>query len=147
MTDPVAQRLRRELATTLTRLRSLDVERDEAPGITGATAAEFVDSAQAIEQRELGQLAAMRLADRARRLRTALARVERGEYGICEQCGADIADARLAVLPDVTTCLGCQEWLERSLAPSVVTVRTTACGTGRLTAAGARARRRRGRGA
>ncbi len=51
--------------------------------------------------------------DRARRLRVALARAERGEYGVCEECGEDIGNRRLAALPDVVTCVGCQERRER----------------------------------
>jgi len=43
----------------------------------------------------------------------ALERVESGEYGRCETCGADIPDARLEVLPDARLCLKCQEDLEK----------------------------------
>ena len=43
-----------------------------------------------------------------------LPRFERGEYGVCEECGEDIARVRLAALPDVATCVGCQEKRERS---------------------------------
>jgi DnaK suppressor protein len=114
MTNPIARKLRRELASTLTRLRLVDVRHDDVPSLNGENPADLIDSAQAGEQRELGHLAATRLVDRARRLRAALARVERGEYGICEECGAGIADRRLAALPDVVTCLGCQERRESS---------------------------------
>lgn len=114
MTNPVARKLRRELATTLSRLRLHDVHHGDVPSATGDDAADLFDRAQAVEQRELGQLAAGRLVDRARRLRAALARVERGEYGICEECGKDIAPPRLAALPDVVTCLHCQRQRERS---------------------------------
>ena len=34
-----------------------------------------------------------------------------GAYGICEDCGKQIGDERLAVLPDATRCVACQaEW-------------------------------------
>ena len=112
MTNPIARKLRKELATTLTRLRLADVQPGDATSLSGQSSADFFDSAQAAEQRELGQLTATRLVDRARRLRTALVRAERGEYGICEECGEDIAGRRLAALPDVVTCLGCQEQRE-----------------------------------
>lgn len=115
MTNPIARKLRKELATTITRLRLVDVHPGgDSPGPSGVNPADLVDSAQAVEQRELGHLAAARLVDRARRLRAALARAERGEYGICEECGEDIANQRLAALPDVVTCLSCQEMRERS---------------------------------
>ena len=112
MTDPIARKLRRELATTLSRLRLVDVQPGDSTR-SGASPADLVDTAQALEQRELGHLAATRLVDRARRLRTALGRAERGEYGTCEECGEEIANRRLAALPDVATCLACQERRER----------------------------------
>jgi DnaK suppressor protein len=113
MTDPIARKLRRELATTLNRLRGVDLQPGDATHIAAGTPADLVDTAQAVEQRELGHLTATRLVDRARRLRTALVRAERGEYGICEECGEDISERRLAALPDVVTCLECQERRER----------------------------------
>lgn len=118
MTHPIARKLHGELATTLTRLRLLDGHQPDCRGLAGANAADLFDTAQAVEQRELGQLAASRLVDRARRLRAALMRVEDGEYGICEECGADIAHPRLIALPDAATCLGCQETRERSPHPA-----------------------------
>ena len=34
-----------------------------------------------------------------------------GAYGVCEDCGKQIGDERLAVLPDATRCVACQaEW-------------------------------------
>ncbi|MGH7325695.1 MAG: TraR/DksA family transcriptional regulator [Candidatus Rokuibacteriota bacterium] len=114
MTNPISRKLRKELATTLTRLRIADFNHGETSSLSGENPADLFDSAQAVEQRELGHLAATRLVDRARRLRAALARAERGEYGICEECGEDIAGRRLAALPDVVTCLDCQERRERS---------------------------------
>jgi len=39
----------------------------------------------------------------------ALARLDDGTYGRCEECGAPIDDARLAELPIVRTCGRCDE--------------------------------------
>jgi RNA polymerase-binding transcription factor DksA len=114
MTHPIAYRLRAELATTLTRLRRLDGHPGDMVGVAAEDPTDLIDNAQAAEQRELGHLAATRLTDRARRLRAALGRVERGEYGICEECGEDIAHTRLIALPDVGTCLACQQRRENS---------------------------------
>jgi DnaK suppressor protein len=113
MTDPIAETLRHELTTTLRRLQQLDIRRDEPAGVRNGVA-DLFDSAQAVEQRELGHLTATRLTDRARRLRAALDRLDRGEYGICEECGKRIGRGRLAAIPDVATCVGCQERRERS---------------------------------
>ncbi|MFN2165391.1 MAG: TraR/DksA family transcriptional regulator [Anaerolineae bacterium] len=39
----------------------------------------------------------------------ALARFDKGTYGICEHCGQDIDPARLEALPYATLCLRCQQ--------------------------------------
>lgn len=35
-------------------------------------------------------------------------RLERGAYGVCEDCGQRIAPERLEALPDATRCVTCQ---------------------------------------
>ncbi|MDA3629595.1 TraR/DksA C4-type zinc finger protein [Saccharopolyspora oryzae] len=37
----------------------------------------------------------------------AVAKLEKGTYGICERCGKDIAPERLEALPAATTCISC----------------------------------------
>jgi len=41
-------------------------------------------------------------------IREALGRIDAGEYGICEECGEDIALARLTAKPTATLCVQCQ---------------------------------------
>jgi DnaK suppressor protein len=38
----------------------------------------------------------------------ALARIERGDYGICEGCGVDIPVERLEAMPSASYCINCQ---------------------------------------
>ncbi len=40
-------------------------------------------------------------------IRAALARMDRGEYGMCVSCGEDISTERLDVLPFTPLCRGC----------------------------------------
>lgn len=54
-----------------------------------------------IEQAELAQI------------EKALALIEDGEYGKCEECGEPIASERLKALPFATTCVGCKRDQER----------------------------------
>ena len=42
-----------------------------------------------------------------RRIDAALARIEAGEYGECVQCGKQIAEKRLQLLPDTPFCANC----------------------------------------
>ena len=37
----------------------------------------------------------------------ALSRIEDGSYGICENCGEDIAEGRLEAIPEATRCVSC----------------------------------------
>lgn len=43
-----------------------------------------------------------------RELESALARIDRGTYGICERCGQLIEAERLEALPEVALCAGCK---------------------------------------
>lgn len=52
------------------------------------------------------------------RLEEALVRLETGSYGICEECGRKIDEARLRVAPYATCCLSCQEGREKTAAPA-----------------------------
>ena len=45
-------------------------------------------------------------------LRTALDRMESGEFGICDDCAAPIAFGRLKAYPMAIRCIGCQEQFE-----------------------------------
>jgi len=42
----------------------------------------------------------------------AILRLEEGAYGVCAECGTDIAEARLKALPFATLCRNCQELQE-----------------------------------
>ena len=42
---------------------------------------------------------------------SAQAKLSRGTYGICEECGCLIDPARLRVLPDATLCIKCKRVL------------------------------------
>lgn len=39
----------------------------------------------------------------------ALRKIGEGTYGICEECGEEISEKRLSVLPTATLCISCQE--------------------------------------
>jgi len=45
-------------------------------------------------------------------LDTALRRLDDGEYGLCEDCGAEIGPGRLRALPFAKRCLSCQQQAE-----------------------------------
>ena len=43
----------------------------------------------------------------------ALKRIQREEYGVCTECEEDINEKRLVAVPWATTCIACQEEVER----------------------------------
>lgn len=50
-----------------------------------------------------------RAEDRLRLIDEALARIDKGSYGICAECGDDIPLARLKALPFALFCVDCQQ--------------------------------------
>ncbi|NJQ06567.1 TraR/DksA C4-type zinc finger protein [Streptomyces lonarensis] len=48
-----------------------------------------------------------------RQTRRALARLEAGTYGVCENCGQPIGKARMQAFPRATLCVACKQRLER----------------------------------
>ncbi|MCC2617138.1 TraR/DksA C4-type zinc finger protein [Aestuariibacter halophilus] len=44
-----------------------------------------------------------------RAINQALQRIERGEFGICEDCGKDISPARLNIVPTAQQCRDCAD--------------------------------------
>jgi RNA polymerase-binding protein DksA len=49
-----------------------------------------------------------------RAVHAAIARLERGDYGICQSCGSEISAARLEALPQAAFCIDCQTRREKS---------------------------------
>lgn len=43
----------------------------------------------------------------------ALARVEEGDFGVCQECGEDIPLKRLNIIPWAAHCVACQEGLDQ----------------------------------
>jgi DnaK suppressor protein len=63
----------------------------------------------------------LRIRDRERKLiskiKSALERMDSGEFGICETCGDDIGEERLKARPVTTLCINCkkkQEAMEKA---------------------------------
>jgi DnaK suppressor protein len=54
----------------------------------------------------------LRIRDRERKLinkiKDALDRIDSGEFGVCEECGDEISEARLKVRPVTTLCINCK---------------------------------------
>ena len=113
--DAIRKRLEQELRSATARLRQMGVADtlEELRPVGESGFADEVDGIQANEWREIGYATRELLVDRVNRLSSALDRLDEGEYGTCVECGEEIAPARLRVMPEVETCVRCQEQLER----------------------------------
>ena len=48
-----------------------------------------------------------------KQVKAALKKVEHGEYGICEQCGQEILETRLEIMPYTEFCIQCLSEIEK----------------------------------
>jgi DnaK suppressor protein len=115
--DGIRKRLEQDLRTAVGRLRQVGgtAALEDLLGNSGVhwAYADEVDEIQANERREIGFATRELLVERVNRIAAALERLDAGEYGLCVECGEGIAPARLQVLPEVLTCVRCQDRLER----------------------------------
>ena len=113
----IQERLEEELKGVVSRLRRMDgaVALEDFPGVIGDNSpfADEVDEIQANEDREIGYATRTLLVERVHKLRNALEHVREGDYGTCVECGERIASARLRAVPEVETCVRCQDRIER----------------------------------
>ena len=115
--DEIKKRLESELSHTVSRIRRMGggVILEEFPGAGEHTPlADEVDLIQLNEDREMSFATRSMLVERANKLAEALERLRGGDYGTCQECEEPIAPARLRAMPEVTTCVRCQDRLERS---------------------------------
>jgi len=99
--DTRRSELEARLAELRARLVKIDAELDEPNSTTFSEAAiehetdEVLEDLGAAGQREIRMIEAV------------LLRLDRGEYGICVDCGDPISDERLDVLPHTPKCRNC----------------------------------------
>ncbi|HWN02441.1 MAG TPA: TraR/DksA C4-type zinc finger protein [Candidatus Dormibacteraeota bacterium] len=115
--DAIKYALQEQLEETIERLKGLGgavvfedypgAPEDDGQGDAGS------DGASIGGERELAFEVRGRLVERANRLAEALDRLRFGEYGTCQICGESIAAGRLRAIPEVTTCVACQDAQER----------------------------------
>ena len=115
----IETRLESELRQTVERLRQLGgaimIEDFPSPVLHNSSLSDAVDEIRVSEDREISLATRSLLVERANRLAEALERLRKGTYGVCEECGEPIAPARLEALPEVTTCVRCQDRIEREI--------------------------------
>ncbi|MEW6689819.1 MAG: TraR/DksA family transcriptional regulator [Pseudomonadota bacterium] len=93
-----------------------DVERsrEETFGELAGAVRDTGDEAAADLLADLDQAEVARDVRELRDLEAARSRLERGEYGICTDCGGEISFERLLAYPTAKRCLDCQRVHERT---------------------------------
>jgi DnaK suppressor protein len=81
--------------------------RDQDDEATPAPADEL-DAARTLAEVETHASLIEQTEDRIKQIDAAFRRLEQGRYGLCEDCGGEIALERLEALPFATRCVDCQ---------------------------------------
>jgi DnaK suppressor protein len=112
-------RIEKQRDEAITQLRDLGISPDTNGAATteaGNHPRDEGDHAQASERADLEFMTRERVAGRINSLTQALARLDAGTYGQCEECEQPIEPARLEAMPSAVRCLACQEKAERERA-------------------------------
>jgi DnaK suppressor protein len=82
-------------------------------GIAIEKTADALDEVQLAGERELAIRNLDRESNLLRNVRSALARIAEGSYGVCLHCEEDISPKRLNAVPWASYCIKCQEAADR----------------------------------
>ena len=88
--------------------------RDESYGAIAGPVTDLVDEAAADLLSDLDYAEVSRDLREIRALEAAQARLADGSYGVCADCGSEIAFARLRAYPTAERCVECQRIHERT---------------------------------
>jgi DnaK suppressor protein len=101
------EELKLELEQRLSDLQSRlsSIKRD----VTRSHSGDSAEQAQERENDEVVDAIGNETAQSIRVIQAALARIDDGTYGLCENCGEDIAPARLSAVPEATRCVNCAD--------------------------------------
>ena len=97
------EELEARLAALQTRL--LSIKKD----VTREHSGDSAEQAQERENDEVVDAIGNETAQSIRGITAALARIADGSYGICQDCGENISQPRLEILPEATCCVDCAD--------------------------------------
>ena len=92
--------------------------RDETYSAIAGPVVDTADEAVADLLSDLDNAETSRDLNELREIEAAQARLDAGDYGQCEDCGLEIALARLRAVPGASRCVKCQNVHERTYARS-----------------------------
>ena len=95
--------LEQKLAELQSRLASIKKD------VTQSHSGDSAEQAQERENDEVVDAIGNETAQSIRVIQAALSRIEDGSYGLCDNCGKEIGEARLEAVPEATRCVSCAE--------------------------------------
>ena len=101
--DALKAELEQKLAELQSRLASIKKD------VTQSHSGDSAEQAQERENDEVVDAIGNETAQSIRVIQAALSRIEDGSYGLCDSCGKDIGEARLAAVPEATRCVECAD--------------------------------------
>lgn len=109
MTPEQTSRLRALINKRLTTLQGAEASKREyaKPVELDQTRVGRLSRQDALQSQALSTAALERNRSEVTRLKAALARIEQDEYGWCEDCGEEVAVARLEIDPAANFCVQC----------------------------------------
>ncbi len=99
-----------ELETFAKKDKKLEGDWDtKYPKLNGGTGGQSLEeAADAVEEYSNRLPVEFSLELRLRDINSALEKIKKGKYGVCEKCGKPIPQARLKVFPEARTCKKCK---------------------------------------
>lgn len=105
--EAARERLDEELKTIESELTEMGFAQDGTVDVTFDEG--FADAAQTTSERAKVISLADGLKQRLEEVRSALHRLEKGTYGICEMCGDKISPERMEAIPSASQCVACKQ--------------------------------------
>ena len=105
--EAARQRLDEELKTVEAELAEMGFAQDGTVDVTFDEG--FADAAQTTSERAKVLSLADGLKQRVEEVRSALHRLDKGTYGICEMCGNPISPERMEAIPSASQCVSCKQ--------------------------------------
>ncbi len=93
--------------------RAKDLATRPLPTAMTSPQADALDCATDLSLWTIAQATHLAARRRLLQVEMALARLDAGTYGLCQQCGELIDPARLEILPAATLCVSCQRRAEK----------------------------------
>jgi RNA polymerase-binding protein DksA len=100
---PLLRALRKERARLISEIKHQEIVEQDHP----TTGNHMADDATEVAEQAKTLALRRHLEGMLKEIERAIARVEKGTYGICERCHSPISEERLKVMPSATLCINC----------------------------------------